>query len=200
MISWKADTQRLAQEKPPRVNLNPEGTGLLHPSVLLPTARPQDVKGVYQAPTLIQPNVGTGSTNCWMMLSRQGNGERPLLWNPQNGNSPKSKGSPPPWAAFFWGGVKKCKLQTNRGDPPVKKCKLHFRDPLTYIFLPPPNEKIKNEGVKKCNFQFVTPPPSFFKSSRFFLFSRGGGHGGGRADRIISKYPEQFLMIKYEVI
>ena len=71
------------------------------------------------------------------------------------------RASPPPWAAFFLGGVKKCKLQTNRGDPPVKKCKLHFRDPLTYIFLPPPNEKIKNEGVKKCNFQFVTPP-SFF--------------------------------------
>ena len=36
---------------------------------------------------------------------------------------------PTPLGTFFWGGVKKCKLQTNGGDPPVKKCKLHFRDP-----------------------------------------------------------------------
>ena len=62
----------------------------------------------------------------------------------------KSKNHPHPLRHLFFGGVKKCKLQTNGGDPPVKKCKLHFRDPLTYIFLTPPSphEKIKNEGVK----------------------------------------------------
>ena len=56
---------------------------------------------------------------------------------------------PTPLGSFFLGGVKKCKLQTNRGDPPVKKCKLHFRDPLTYIFLPPPQWKNKKWGGQK---------------------------------------------------